>query len=229
MNRIIVSFKGRIVSEPPFKGKAVTIGRGSGNDIEIDNPAVSSKHARIAREGKSFIIEDLGSTNGTFLNGEKIKKSILNSTDEITIGKHSLKLAWEEGTNGFGKEQEDSSAPIIDALDKTMMITGKVKKSGKGSVGILVVMDGKAEKERISLTDRVSTIGKSTDAQIKLKGLFTPKVAALINRKGDDYILDAADKKKPATVNGKPVTKPIKLKNGDTIEVGGITLRFIQK
>ncbi len=231
MNKIVLNFNGRVVSETPFSGDALTIGRGPGNDIMIENPAISSTHARIFREKDFIVLEDLGSTNGTFVNGEKIKKAVINSADNITIGKHQLKLSWEGGTGGFDAGAKSDSQPVISSLDKTMIFT---KGPGKGAAGkavaggFVVIEDGVA-KERILMTDRVTTIGKSSDALIKIKGLLAPKVAALVNRSDRGYVFTSSDAKKPAIINDKKADKPYILKSGDVVEIGGITLRFYLK
>ena len=231
MNKIVLNFNGRLVSETPFSGDAVTIGRGPGNDIMIDNPAISSTHARIFREKDFIVLEDLGSTNGTFVNGEKIKKAVINSRDDITVGKHRLKLSWEEGTGDFDTGSGSDSAAVIQSLDKTMVFTKGPGKAGAGktALGGFALMDSGVAKERIPMTDRVTTIGKSSDALIKLKGLLAPKVAALVNRSDRGYVLTSSDAKKPAIINGKKVDKPYILKNGDVVEIAGITLRFYLK
>ena len=231
MNKIVLNFNGRVVSETPFSGAAVTIGRGAGNDIMIDNPAISSKHARIFKEKNFIVLEDLGSTNGTFVNGGKIKKAAINSADDITVGKHQLKLSWEEGTGGFDEGNGSGSADVIDALDKTMVFTPGLGKAGaaKATLGGFVLMEGGVAKEKIPMTDRVTTIGKSSDALIKIKGLLAPKVAALVNRSDRGYVLTSSDAKKAAIINGKKADKPYILKNGDIVEIAGITLRFYLK
>lgn len=231
MNKIVLNFNGRVVSETPFTGDALTIGRGSGNDITIDNPAISSKHARILREKDFIVLEDLGSTNGTFVNGEKVKKAVINSADNITVGKHQLKLSWEEGTGDFDAGNGSGSADVIDALDKTMVFTKGPGKggAGKAAIGGFAIMEAGVAKERIAMTDRVTTIGKSSDALIKLKGLLAPKVAALVNRSDRGYVLTSSDTKKPAIINGKKIDKPYILKNGDVVEIAGLTLRFYLK
>ena len=233
MNKIIVIFNGRIVDEVHFKGKEMTIGRGVGNDLRIDNPAISSKHARILHEKDCFLIEDLGSSNGTFLNGKKIKRSIINSTDKIAVAKHELQLGWEHGTGDYDEEGDAGSKSVIDALDKTMVVDkSMIKKGGagtKGKTGGFALMEGGIVKEQIDMRERVTTIGKSSDAGIKTKGLLAPKVAALVNKSDKGFVITAPDSKKPPIINGKPMGSPHILKKGDIVEVGGLTLRFYLK
>ena len=91
MPKLVLLFEGRVLKETAVSLTApVTIGRLPDNTIVIDNSAVSSRHVRVAREGPQFVVEDLGSTNGTFVNGEKITKRGLRHGDTILVGKHKL-------------------------------------------------------------------------------------------------------------------------------------------
>jgi len=90
MPKIVLKFADKVVKEVPLKDDVLTIGRKEDNDLVIDNLAVSSRHARIARIGNEFIIQDTESTNGIFLNGEKVAQHTLKHGDQVLIGKHCL-------------------------------------------------------------------------------------------------------------------------------------------
>jgi pSer/pThr/pTyr-binding forkhead associated (FHA) protein len=91
MPKLVLLFEGRVLKETAVSLTApVTIGRLPDNTIVIDNSAVSSRHVRVVREGPQFVVEDLESTNGTFVNGEKITKRGLRHGDTILVGKHKL-------------------------------------------------------------------------------------------------------------------------------------------
>ena len=96
MLRIILKFKSTVLKELKIDQDEIIIGRDSGNDIQIDNIAVSREHARIIRGPKCYLIEDLNSSNGTFVNGKIINKKFLKEEDEILIGKHSLQIVLED-------------------------------------------------------------------------------------------------------------------------------------
>ena len=96
MFRIIMKFNGTVIKELRIDQDEIIIGRDSGNDVQIDNVAVSREHAKIIRCQNYYLIEDLNSTNGTFVNGKKISKKFLKEDDEISIGKHSLQVILEE-------------------------------------------------------------------------------------------------------------------------------------
>ena len=96
MLRIILKFNNTVLKELKIDQDEIIIGRDTGNDIQIDNIAVSREHARIIKGPNYYFIEDMSSKNGTFVNGKKIKKKFLKGDDEITIGKHSLQIVLEE-------------------------------------------------------------------------------------------------------------------------------------
>ena len=96
MLRIILKFNSTVLNELKIDQDEIIIGRDSGNDIQIDNVAVSREHARIIRGPNYYLIEDLNSTNGTFVNGKMINKKFLKKDDEILIGKHSLQVVLED-------------------------------------------------------------------------------------------------------------------------------------
>lgn len=102
MPKLILQYEGRVLKEFSV-GSVVTIGRLPGNSIVIDNPAVSSKHARVSREGDGYVIEDAESTNGTFVNEIRVTRQALNYGDLVLVGKHHL--VFEEGGD------EDTQAP----------------------------------------------------------------------------------------------------------------------
>jgi serine/threonine-protein kinase len=88
MPKILLKYNDKVVKEITLTDVVVTIGRKEDNDLVIDNLAVSSHHARIARLDDAFVIQDTGSTNGIFLNGEKVAQHTLKYGDQVMIGKH---------------------------------------------------------------------------------------------------------------------------------------------
>ena len=96
MLRILLKFKGAVLKEIESSKEQITIGRNAENDIQIDNVAVSGEHARIIKGPDHYFIEDLNSLNGTFVNQEKITKRVLEENDAITIGKHTLVVAFKK-------------------------------------------------------------------------------------------------------------------------------------
>ncbi len=96
MLKILIKLKNRELKTIETDKALLTIGRNENNDIYINNLGISKKHAKIVRQGDTYILEDLGSTNGTFLNDKRVKKASLASHDTITIGKYTFLLSIDE-------------------------------------------------------------------------------------------------------------------------------------
>lgn len=99
MLRIELKYQGKTIATFETDNEQVSIGRNPKNDIHIDNPAVSSSHAIIRKVMSTYYMEDLGSTNGTFVNEKKITKYELLDGDEVIIGKHSLEFHFAHGNS----------------------------------------------------------------------------------------------------------------------------------
>ena len=113
--KILLMINNTVLKEYMIDQDEVIVGRDSGNDIQIDNIAVSREHARITREPATInkgpadnFVEDMGSINGTYVNGHKVSKKLLVSGDEITIGKYFLKIYFDD----------DSATTKIDPIDE---------------------------------------------------------------------------------------------------------------
>lgn len=110
--KLILSLDGSVVSEISLDKEAITIGRKEKNNIQIDNLAVSGVHAKVLTFGKDCFLEDLGSTNGTYVNGEAVTKCVLKHGDKIAIGKHEL-VYENEFAKGDESNEEDFEKTMI--------------------------------------------------------------------------------------------------------------------
>ncbi len=113
MAKVILSLEGSVIREMNLDKERVSIGRKPHNDIQIENLAVSSEHARIVTILNDSFLEDLGSTNGTLVNGNPIKKHILQNNDEIEIGKYTLR---------FVSDASGASQPAPEDFERTMVL-----------------------------------------------------------------------------------------------------------
>ncbi len=96
----------------------------------------------------------------------------------------------------------------------------------KERVGALTVMSGRTDQPNYTLTSKMTVIGKSEMASIKLKGWFKPQVAAAINRSEGKYLISASEKKIVVKVNGQPISGQVQLQDGDIVEVSGVQMTF---
>lgn len=95
MAKLFVKFDSAVIKEITLEKDITTFGRKPDNDVPIDNQAISGHHGRIVKSGGDYFVEDLGSTNGTYVNGHKVKKHKLNSNDNIAIARHVLVFVVE--------------------------------------------------------------------------------------------------------------------------------------
>jgi hypothetical protein len=210
----------------------MTIGRKMGNDVVIDNLAVSGHHAKVTQEGGSFFIEDTGSTNGTFLNDVRVEKRRLQHGDQIRVGKHVLVFEETAGTGAPPAPARDPDKTVLATPEMARELQGVRKSAGVdapllgGKFGVVLVVSGQTDKNEYKLTDRVSVIGSQDTAVVKLTGWFAPKVAALISRTETGYALSASEDAKKVQINGAPIQGRGDLKDGDLIEVAGVKMYF---
>ena len=227
MLQILLKFNENVLKVVQSDRAEITVGRNRKNDIQIDNLAVSNFHAKIKRSGGKYSIEDLNSTNGTFINEKKINTSDLRDGDIASIGKHSLTFMLEGGTS-TGEENSDLD------MDQTMMLdtekqrglVGK-KPSSPGAPARLEVQAGEASQDEYQLTERLIEIGKGDSCQVRLSGMFAPKNLAYITRDPNGYTLIPGDNAGKLRLNGDSLDKGVALQNNDMIEAGKLKLRFL--
>src|SRR5690348_902978 len=128
MAKLILSMDGLVLKEIPLTKERTTIGRKPHNDIQIDNLAVSGEHAVIVTILNDSFLEDLGSTNGTVVNGNPIKKHFLQNNDVVELGKYKLKFVGEAApAAGAGGEKAD--------FEKTMVLRPSAMKAAAAAAG----------------------------------------------------------------------------------------------
>lgn len=241
MAKIILKYEAAVLKEIPLKQTTLSIGRTAANDLPIDNLAVSGHHAKIYYEQDKFVLEDLNSLNGTFVNNQRIRKSYLKNGDEVLIGKHTLLYMDEGGAPPPPLDNSSDRTQPLAKLEETMVLDTKKRRemlqkatvvategasvaSAAEKVGSLTVLSGKTDNTEYILTGRLSMVGKSDQATIKLKGWFAPAVAAVINRKEAGYTVSPSGSE--TKVNNQAIQGVRDLKEGDIIEVAGVKLQF---
>ena len=203
------------------------------NNIVIENLAVSSHHAKIDSVDNGYLLTDLKSKNGTFVNGKLTTSHWLGHGDTINIGKHTLVFTFQEG-------EERSSGPVR-GMDQTMVMdTGKYKemmaKSAKtkaaqsrkkAAVGVLSFLAG-GEGE-VLLNKKLTKIGKDGSCDIVLSGLMMGKVAVTISMRPKGYFLSYVGGMTKPKVNDKVIKESIHLNEFDVIELGGYKMQIVYR
>ena len=220
MGKLVVSLDGVVIKEVQITKDKTTLGRRPYNDIVIDNLAVSGEHAVLQMVGQDVFIEDLNSTNGTYINGKAVKKQLLQHNDTVEIGKYKIKYLSVE-TSDYEKTMviKPGSTP---GFAPTAPFSPSGSNSGFGALSgaataSIKVLNGAAVGREVQLTKVVTTVGKP--------GV---QVASITKRPGG-YVFAHVEGGARPLVNGTPVVgEPVHLKNGDVIELAGTQMQFVQ-
>jgi pSer/pThr/pTyr-binding forkhead associated (FHA) protein len=238
MPKLVLQFEDRVLKECAV-AEAITIGRLKDNTIVVDNPAVSGRHARIAADGDAYVVEDLESRNGTFVNEARVTRHTLRHGDVVLVGKH--KLVFDTGSEQAPAPAPAAGAAIPDFGGTVLLDTDQQRKllaavearmrakaaETPSQVGVLRVLGGRADRDEYNLDAQTSIIGKSDAALVRLKGWFKPKAALAIARMGEGYVATLLAGK--TLVNGQRLNGKRGLEHGDLLQVGGLTLEFRSK
>jgi hypothetical protein len=223
MGKLVVSLDGVVIKEVQITKDKTTLGRRPYNDIVIDNLAVSGEHAVLQMLGADVFIEDLNSTNGTYINGKAVKKQLLVHNDTVEIGKYKIKYLVAEGTDYEAtqilKPGAYAAAPATPpGLQPVSAFGGPSTFGSLGAAASIKVLNGAAAGREVSLTKVVTTIGK-------------PGVqVASITKRPTGYVFAHVEGSARPTVNGNPlVTETTQLKDGDVIELAGTQMQFINR
>lgn len=229
MPKLLLKFNAAVIKEVPMEKDSLTVGRKPDNDIVIDNPAVSGHHCKLTVEGGGYYVEDLESTNGTFVNEKRIKKSGLHHNDVVGLAKHAL-VFLNEAEVAAAAPPPDATMVLAPAKQAEMAAASAANKpAGTDKSGWLRVIKGVVDAAEHELKGMSTYIGKSDRVQIQIKGagLFgsAPEVAASVHRKPEGYVLVAVTEGYPV-VNGSKVSGSVVLKEGDMIDCGSTTMMF---
>jgi pSer/pThr/pTyr-binding forkhead associated (FHA) protein len=246
MSQIVFKFKDKILGGfSLIDRKKLAIGRHPSNDIVIDNLAVSGYHARVEAKQDGFVITDLQSKNGTYLNNEPVTEACLNHKDIISIAKHSLvvDLMGEIDVGAaVGSVTSPESTPSSFSDARTMALDTSDERRLKGEEpapedtiaeqyyperDILCFLQG--GEGALDLSQKSVSIGINEDADIVITGLWSIIVggpAATINKQAGDYFLRYNGGLIKPKRNGESVKGTVKLNHEDIIDVGPIKLQI---
>lgn len=242
MAKLILSMDGMVLKEVPLTKERTTVGRKSHNDIQIDNLAISGEHAVIVTILNDSFLEDLGSTNGTFINGHPIKKHFLQNGDLIELGKYRLKYLNEvpaQVAAEFEKTQvlrpdEGRQAPQL-ASDAPGNAAGDLPKLAPAAAAnppppaldaaqapaaplppaVIQILNGGNAGKELELTKTLTTLGR-------------PGVqVAVIARRPHGYFITHVEGANFPVVNGRTLdAQACPLKEHDVVELAGVKMAF---
>jgi len=230
---------------PLEKGYSLTIGRKKNNDVIIDNLAVSSHHAKIDSVGDRFVLIDLQSKNGSFVNEQKVTSHWLKEGDTINIGKHSLVFCFSENeTLPEDETDEIDKTMVMDTSQYRSMVDKNKEKPAappvneKGAappvnakksdtIGIISFLKGGDRKYKCRKS--ITKIGKHSDSDIAVKGFMVGRTSATISKRPDGFYLSYVGGMSRPKVNGKKVKRDMILNDSDVIEIGANKMQFFER
>ncbi len=237
MARLILSLDSQVLAEYNMNKERYTVGRLPDNDVRIDNPAVSGHHALIINILNDSFLEDLNSTNGTYVNGKLIKKHAMQHGDVITVGHHQLRFVdAQDGDNSqdeFEKtmvittssQGEDRIRRVGQAVDQAAKAVAAKRPAVPESATALPkaklqVLSGAFAGRELELTKALTTLGRP--------GI---QVAA-ITRRAEGYFIVHVDSGKENDfphVNGVPIgPQARRLNDNDVVQLAGVKMGFFE-
>ncbi len=248
MAKLILSMDGLMLKEIPLTKERTTIGRKPHNDIQIDNLAVSGEHAVIVTILADSFLEDLGSTNGTLVNGQPVKKHFLQNNDVVELGKYKLKFVAEAPAASKAADFEKTMvlrpgamraamqqpggpapAPAAKSMSDTQVNQAPVATAAAPAMvaaqpapaqktGNIQVLTGGNAGRELALTKPLTTLGK-------------PGVqVAVITRRPQGYFITHVEGASLPVVNGKQLdAQAHPLIDHDIIELAGVKMEFFFK
>jgi len=240
MARLMLSLDGQVLAEYNMNKERYTIGRLPDNDIRIDNPAVSGHHSLIINILNDSFLEDLNSTNGTYVNGKLIKKHAMQHGDVITVGHHQLRFV----DSGEGGTEQDE-------FEKTMVITPSSQGEDRiRRVGVAVDQAAKAVAAKRNLNATAAEpltalpkaklqvlsgafAGRELELTKALTTLGRPGVqVAAITRRSEGYFIVHVDSGKEndyPLVNGLAIgPQARRLNDNDVVQLASVKMGFFE-
>jgi pSer/pThr/pTyr-binding forkhead associated (FHA) protein len=237
MIKFIVFYDNELVKTYELDDPVLTIGRLPENTICISNMGISRRHAKIERDtNNAFIISDLNSLNGTFVNNAKVKKTVLANGDKITIGKYTIlfeDMEKKDATTGVPQKKDDTSITPPSVIEEMMpdeppptREQTSVVSDDAGAPGSAMLIE--INKHVIYKLDKpLTTLGDSENDDIFVSGFLVDEGHVVIERNGNELWIRSPKLLGQFKVNGRK-TKNHKLHHKDRIEIGSSTFRYME-
>jgi len=209
----------------------LTIGRSSDSDIVLDNAGVSSRHAVIEKDGGAFVVSDSDSSNGVFINGNRVEKHKLQYRDEIQIYNYVLKFMAVSGLHGISdpdiaqdadQSQTGTMEVAISDLDELIKLREQKK------MAYVELTNNKEDMSKYLFKDPSFKIGRSKECDIRTSGWLPFGTAAEIKRQTDGYYL-MPQRWGRVKRNGDAIKTPTKLMDGDSLQVSNLSMQFFHR
>jgi len=235
MARLVLSLDGQVMAEYNMNKERYTVGRLPDNDIRIDNAAVSGHHSLIINILNDSFLEDLNSTNGTYVNGKLIKKHALQHGDVVTVGHHQLRFVEDdEAQDEFEKtmviqpssrpvEKVRAASEVAEKASPALSATAKSRALNDVSAAALKkaklqVLSGAFAGRELELSKALTTLGR-------------PGVqVAAITRRAEGYFIVHVDSGKEndfPLLNGNAIgAQATRLADNDVIQLAGVKMGF---
>ncbi len=217
MPRMIVSIDSVVIKEVKLTKERTTLGRRPYNDIVIDNLAVSGEHAVIHMTDDGVEIEDVGSTNGTYVNAKAVTRQELRNGDIVEVGKYKIRFLQEAEGENFEKTMLVKPGMVSPSMVAPRAAAAATPQAAVPLSAVIRVMSGAAAGREVALLKVVTTIGK-------------PGVAvASITKRHQGHVLAHVEGPDRPLLNGTPMGEaPVSLKHGDRITLAGTEMQFEQ-
>ena len=250
MAKLVVSLEGGFLREYPLDKERIAIGRRPTNDIQLDNLAMSGVHATILTIGKDSFLEDIGSTNGTMVNGQSIKKHLLQHNDVIEFGKYQVKYINEALPNKIGLEIDEESfektmifhatannpvAPLVATSSARQSDSSVAGPSAMTPTATVFKPALAASAAMSSPNGRIQVLnGSNMGRELLLNKVLTtlgkPGVqVAVITRRPHGYFVTHVEGKSLPIVNGQSIgLQAHHLNDQDIIELASVKMKFLE-
>lgn len=239
MPKLILSMDGLVLKEIVLDRERITIGRKPNNDVQIDNLAISGQHAVITTILDDAFLEDQNSTNGTYVNGQPVKKHVLRNNDVVELGKYRLKFIADPPKKATAPIQADFEPPPgagANAARKPARGPGQVPAAAPARAparqtrgarvpggaaagvraGVIRILNGSNAGRELLLTKPLTTLGKPG------------KQVAAITRRMHGYYIARVEGDSFPLLNGNPVdAQALQLDEHDILEIAGVRMEFL--
>ncbi|MFP4416333.1 MAG: FHA domain-containing protein [Fibrobacterota bacterium] len=231
MLRFIVYHNDQPIKTYEVDDPVITIGRLPENTISIANMGVSRRHVRIERDANSnYVLSDLNSLNGTFVNDKKLKRATLNQGDRIGIGKYIITCEYlnhQPAAADYIQQNQNFTSPPIEQPPQGYQDKQTVSQPAISSLAASAVMIETGKHVVYKIDKPLLSIGSSDEDDIFVSGFMIGENHLFIEQKDDGFWIHSKKKMAKFKVNGKKTNKH-KLEHKDRLEIGNSTFRFME-